>query len=192
MQKNLKCEAGESGFAKQYKPKIVSMDYEGILISERMKEIMGMCERNNPIYEQVSSYSVAFYTLGFFECRDFMAFQDISADQAVDILKSEFSEIKFDEIPKNYQITNSKDQYLLVIGDPIFPEHFAVIVDMNSSRPYFSKLPFFGAGCDSMDELVKEFAGYENITANDFHFFRKERWGQIPPESRGKIYIIKD
>ena len=192
MQKNLKCEAAGSGAAAPFKPQMVKMDYEGVLTSERMAEIMDMCARNNPIYEQVSSYSVALYALGFFDCPDFMSVQDVSGDEAAEILAAEFSKIAFDEIPEDYHITESKEQYLLVIGDPVFPKHFAVVADKNKNRPYFSKLPLFGAGYDSMDELINEFAGIDGVTPDDFHFYRKNWYGQIPPSSKGKIYIVKD
>lgn len=192
MPKNRKFEAAGSVVSKLFQPRMVKMDHEGILVTERMTEILGMCERDNPIYEQVSSYSVALYTIGFFDCPDFMSFQDISAGQAAEILKSDFLKIHFDKIPEEYHIAKSKDRYLLVIGDPSFPLHFAVIVDKISDRPYFSKLPFFGAGYDSLDELVKEFTASEGVTIDDFHFFRKEWYGQIPPSSVGKIYIVKD
>ncbi len=192
MQKNLKFEAAGSVALKPFQPRMVKMDHNGVLISERMAEIMSMCDRNNPIYEQVSSYSVALYTMGFLDCPDFMSFQDVSADAAAEILNADFSEIDFDEIPEDYHIAESKDKFLLVIGDPLFPKHFAVIADKSSSRPFFSKLPFFGVGYDSMDELVKEFAGVDGVTINDFHFYQKSWYGQIPPSSMGKIFIVKD
>ena len=171
MQKNLKCEETGSVLNRSLESRTMKMDYDGVLISERMKEVMGVCERNHPVYEQISSFSVALYALGFFDCRDFMSLQDISADQAVEILQTDFWEIKFDEIPDDYQIFNSKERYLLVIGDPLFPIHFAVLTDLSSPSPYFSKLPFFGAGFDSMKELIKDFVGMEGIAADDFHFF---------------------
>ena len=192
MKKNPKFESAGSVASKPYQPRMVKMDYDGVLVSERMAEIMTMCERNNPIYEQVSSYSVALYALGFIDCPDFMSFQDISGNEAADILNADFSEINFDEIPEDYHIAESKDRFLLVIGDPMFPKHFAVIADKGGDRPYFSKLPFFGAGYDSIIELVEEFIDIDSMTTNDFHFFQKNWYGQIPPSSRGKIYIVKD
>ena len=192
MQKNLKSEAAGSSTSAPFQPRMVKMDYDGILISERMTEIMSMCDRNNPIYEQVSSYSVALYSLGFFECPDFMSFQDVSANEASEILNENFSEIAFKEIPDNYHISESKERYLLVIGDPLFPKHFAIVADRGGNRPYFSKLPFFGAGYDSMDELMKEFVDIDGVTPDDFHFYQKNWYGQIPPSAKGKIYIVND
>lgn len=191
MQKNLKYEAAGAASAKAYAPRIVKMDYEGIRTSEKMAEIMMMCDREHPIYDQVSSYSVALYTLGFFDCPDLLSFQDVSAEDAAEILRENFTEISFEEIAEDYHITESKERYLLVIGDPLFPRHFAVVADRQNSRPYFSKLPFFGVGYDSMDELMDEFAGIDGLTREDFHFFRKTWYGQIPPSSVGKIYIVK-
>jgi hypothetical protein len=192
MQMNLKYEVAGAAASKPFQPRKVKMDQDGVLVSERMAEIMTMCDRNNPIYEQVSSYSVVMYTLGFFDCPDFMSFQDISSAEAAEILYADFSEIDFDEIPEDYHIAESKERYLLVIGDPMFPKHFAVVADRRSSRPYFSKLPFFGTGYDSMDELIKEFAGIDGVTPDDFHYFQKSWYGQIPPECVGKIYIVKE
>lgn len=192
MMKNIKVEADGSVESKPFQPRMVKMDHEGFLVLERMKEIMGMCERMNPLYENISNFSVAFYVLGFFDSPDCMSFEDLSEDQAVDILNSEFSEINFDEIPEDYHIAKSKERYLLVIGDPLFPLHFAVVSDKCNSRPYFSKLPFLGAGYDSLDELFREFNGIDGLTANDFHFFQKKQLGKIPSLSMGKIYIVKD
>ena len=192
MQMNLKHEGAGAAASKPFQPRMVKMDHDGVLISERMAEIMSMCDRNNPIYEQVSSYSVALYTLGFFDSPDFMSFQDVSDDKAAEILNADFSEIDFDEISNDYHIAESKERYLLVIGDPLFPKHFAVVSDRRSSRPYFSKLPFFGAGYDSMDELIKEFSGIDGVTPDDFHFYEKDWYGQIPPSSIGKLYFVRD
>ena len=192
MQMNLRHEVAGAVASKPFQPRTVKMDHDGVLISERMAEIMSMCDRNNPIYEQISSYSVALYTLGFFDCPDFMSFQDVSDAEAAEILNADFSEIDFDEIPKDYHIAESNERYLLVIGDPLFPKHFAVVADRLSSRPYFSKLPFFGTGYDSMDELIKEFAGIDGVTSDDFHFYRKDWYGQIPTSCLGKIYIVKE
>lgn len=193
MLRKLKYEVDKSvTLPEPFRPRIVKMDYEGVMILEKMSEVMNMCDRSNPIYEQISSYSVALYTLGFFDCPDFMSFQDVSANEAAEILDTEFSEIDFNDIPEDYCIAESKERYLLVVGDPVFPKHFAVLADKEGSRPYFSKLPFFGAGFDSMDELVKEFAGIDGVTRDDFHFYEKNWYGQIPPSCRGKIYIVKD
>lgn len=192
MQMNLRHEVAGAAASKPFQPRMVKMDHDGVLISERMAEIMSMCDRNNPIYEQVSSYSVALYTLGFFDCPDFMSFQDVSDDEAAEILNANFSEIDFDEISEDFHIAESKEKYLLVIGDPLFPKHFAVVADRRGSRPYFSKLPFFGTGYDSMDELIKEFVGIDGVTSDDFHFYQKDWYGQIPPSCLGKIYIVKE
>lgn len=192
MEKNLKFEAAGSAASKPFQPRMVKMDYDGVRVSERMSEILMMCDRNAPIYEQVSGFSVALYTIGLFESPDLMSFQDVAAEDAADILNENFSEIDFEEIAKDYHISESKERYLLVIGDPSFPKHFAVMADRAGNRPYFSKLPFFGAGYDSINELMDEFAGIDGVTSDDFHFFRKNWYGQIPPSSMGKIYIVKE
>ena len=192
MKKNQGFESTGSVTIAPFHLKTIKTDFEGVLVSERMAEIMSMCDRNHPVYEQVTSFSVALYVLGFFDCPDFMSFQDVSAGEAAEILRTGFTEIEPGQIPEAYHITRSRDQYLLVIGEPLFPSHFAVVADNSAIRPYFSKLPFFGAGYDSMDELTGEFAGIDGITAADFHFFRKNRVGRIPPSSIGKIYIVRD
>lgn len=169
-----------------------NMNREGLLISERIEEIMMMCDREHPIYEQISSFSIALYTLGFFNCDDLMSFQDIDAHEAAVILSEHFEKINQDNLPQEYNITESKDQYLLVVGDPLFPVHFAVLADTAGSKPFFSKLPFFGSGFDSLEELINEFSGIEGISPDDFHFFKKTRYGTMPASSIGKIYIVKN
>ncbi len=192
MHKNLQYESMGFSMPKHSERRVVKTNYQGLLATERMSEVMMMCDRNNPVYEHVSSFSVALYTLGFFDCPDMMSFQDVSADEASEILKTHFVQINPDKVPYDYHIAESMERYLLVVGDPLFPKHFAVVSDMRSSRPYFSKLPFFGAGYDSLDELMDEFAGVDGVNRGDIHFFRKTWYGQIPPSSVGKIFIIKN
>ncbi|MBU4009571.1 MAG: hypothetical protein KJ882_02295, partial [Proteobacteria bacterium] len=93
-----------------------NMNREGLLISERIEEIMMMCDREHPVYEQISSFSIALYTLGFFNCDDLMSFQDIDAHEAAVILSEHFEKINQDNLPQEYNITESKEQYLLVVG----------------------------------------------------------------------------
>jgi len=166
------------------------MDRERLLISERIEEITMMCARENPVYEQISSYSIALYALGCFDSPDLMSFQDVDAQGAAAILRDAFTEIKPEELPSEYNIRDYRDQYLVVIGDPLFPEHFAVLTDTGKQRPYFSKLRYFGAGFDTLPELITEFSGEGRCT--DIHFFRKNRVAAKPPVSNGKIYIVKN
>lgn len=168
------------------------MDQETLGLIERIEEIMMMCDREQPVYEQISSFSIALYTLGFFKCPDLMSFEDVNAEEAALILRDDFIEIKQEALPLDYGITTSKERYLMVIGDPLFPIHFAVIVNTRSPKPFFSKLPFFGAGFDSLEELEDEFVGIDGITTEDIHFFKKIVYGEIPSESLGKIYTIKN
>ena len=164
---------------------------EGLQLTERIEEIMMMCAREHPVYEQISSFSVALYTLGFFDCPDLMSFQDVDSHEAAALLSEQFMEIKAEALPLDYHITGSKEMYLLVIGDPQFPIHFAVLVDTRSDRPFFSKLPFFGSGFDSLPELIDEFAGIDGVTREDIHFFKKVQYREIPPDAKEKIYIVK-
>lgn len=165
------------------------MNHECLQITERIEEIMMMCAREDPIYEQVSSFGIVLYALGFFDCPDLMSFQDVDTSEAGVILDEHFTEIKQEALPLDYHITESKDRYLMVVGDPLFPIHFAVLVDNRSSRPFLSKLPFFGCGFDSLEELANEFVGIDDVTQKDIHFFKRNRYGEIPQASMGKIYI---
>lgn len=164
---------------------------EGLRTCERIEEIMMMCARDNPVYEQISSFAIALYTLGHFDCSDLLSVQEVDQVQAGEILQEYFTRIRAEDIPGDYSITESCEQYLLVAGDPLFPVHFAVLTDCGSQRPFFSKLPFFGSGFDSLEELVGEFAGTDGVTKDDFYYFRKDPGHGIPSESLGKIYILK-
>ena len=172
-------------------PKNTAMDQEGLKASERIDEIMMMCDREHPVYEQISSFSIALYALGFFDCPDLMSLTDLDAREAAAILQENFVEIRQAALPAHYRITESRDRYLLVVGDPLFPVHFAALVDGQSPRPFFSKLPFFGSGFDSLEELIGEFAGRDGLTPEDVRFFKRTWYGRIPPEAVGKIYIVK-
>jgi len=184
MQMNLRNGMGFT--AKAADPAIESLDSEGLRVSERISEIMMMCDRVHPIYEQIGGFSIALYAMGFFDAPDLMSVQDIDSQEAAAILKEHFTEVRAEDIPEGYATSKSKEKYLLVAGDPALPVHFAMVTDIRSDRPYFSKLPFFGSGHDSLDELMAEFRGQEDI-----HYFRENRHGEIPPSSKGKIYIFK-
>jgi len=125
------------------------VDNEGLIISDRIEEGMMMCGRSHGIYEQISNFAIALYVLGFLDAEDIMAADDIEAEEAAALLTENFTEIKAKDLPLNYSIKQSKERYLLVIGDPLFPLHFAVLADTQSQRPYFSKLRYFGSGFDS-------------------------------------------
>ncbi|RJP86953.1 MAG: hypothetical protein C4518_12865 [Desulfobacteraceae bacterium] len=184
MQMNLRNGMGFK--AKAASPAIESLNSDGLRVSERISEIMMMCDRAHPIYEQISSFSIALYAMGFFEAPDLMSVQDIDSQEAAAILREHFTEVRAEDIPDGYAVSKSKEKYLLVAGDPAFPVHFAMVTDIRSDRPYFSKLPFFGSGHDSLNELMADFSGREDI-----HYFRLDRYGEIPPSARGKIYIFK-
>ncbi|MBA3029663.1 MAG: hypothetical protein FP816_12780 [Desulfobacteraceae bacterium] len=169
-----------------------AMSAEGLRTKERIEEILTMCARENPVYEQISTYSVALYAMGFFPCADLMSFQDVDSREAAAVLRDYFTEIREEALPNDYHILDSRDRYLMVGGDPLFPVHFAVFVDSRSPSPFFSKLPFFGSGFDSLEELKNEFIGIDGIKSSDFHYFKKIGYGEIPLESRGKIYIVKN
>lgn len=166
------------------------MDTEGILVKERIDEILMMCNREQPIYEQISNFSIALYVFGYFSCADLLDADDVDNVEAGSILKEFFDKIEKDNIPSEYHITTSSDRYLLVIGDPIFPTHFAVVADMQSSQPYFSKLPFFGSGFDSLLELKNEFIGIDGLTDKDITYYKMKQ-PVLQKQKSPKIYIIK-
>jgi hypothetical protein len=61
---------------------------EGLKTRERIDEILMICDRDNPVYEQISSYGIALYTIGYLECTDLMAVEDIDACEADRILRN--------------------------------------------------------------------------------------------------------
>jgi hypothetical protein len=164
---------------------------EGLKTRERIDEILMICDRDNPVYEQISSYGIALYAIGYLDCTDLMAVEDIDACEAGRILRNGFIHIRPEQIPQDYNIMENPERYLLVAGDPAFPEHFAVLTDLSSKRPYFSKLPFFGSGFDSKEELMDEFAGIDGITPGDFHYFKMKSSAPALSSSMGKIYIVR-
>ncbi|MFP3980379.1 MAG: hypothetical protein ACLFUY_03215 [Desulfobacterales bacterium] len=164
---------------------------EGLRTCERIEEVMMLCARETPVYEQISSFAVALYTIGYFDCPDLMAVADIDSAEAGRILQEDFIRVAAEDIPLEYRIMESDERYMLVAGDPLFPVHFAVLADCRSNRPFFSKLPFFGSGFDSLTELIDEFAGIDGVGPEDFCYFRIKAGGGIPADAMGKIYILK-
>lgn len=167
------------------------MDHEGLQILERIDEVSRMCDREHPIYEHISNYSIALYVLGFFDCPDLMSFDDIDAAEAGAYLKAHFEAVPPEVIPDDYHINTSDNQYLVVFGDPAFPEHLAVLVDGRSAQPYFSKLKFFGSGFDSLAELKQEFLGKDGVGVEDVAFFRRKRAVPSRIPTLGRIYTIR-
>ncbi len=134
-----------------------------------------MCAREQPIYEHISGFSIALYVLGHFQCADVMSFDDVEADEAAQILKHHYIRIDPGEMPADYDICTAQYHYLLVFGDPSFPEHFAVLVKAPGPKPFFSKLKFFGSGFDSLEELKSEFLGKDGVGPGDYAFFVRKR-----------------
>lgn len=167
------------------------MNTEGILVKERIDETIRMCAREQPVYEQVSNFSIVLYIFGYFSSPDLMSVDDVDNVAAGEILREQFEKIKKEDIPSDYNITASPDRYLLVIGDPLFPSHFAALTDMRSIRPYFSKLPFFGSGYDSLKELKSEFLGIDGLTSDNIHWYKWKRPVEAIQKST-KIYTIRD
>jgi hypothetical protein len=75
------------------------MNREGLLTMEKIDEVTRMCAREHPIYEQISSFSIALYVLGFFDCPDLMSFDDVDASEAARILKEAFTLVEAGELP---------------------------------------------------------------------------------------------
>jgi len=166
---------------------------EGLLICERIQEIMTMCAREDPMYENISSFSIALYTLGYSDCPDLMSFEDVDEREAAEILKEEFYPVHFEDVPVDYNIAEFGGRYLLVVGDPLFPLHFAVLTDTRSDRPFFSKLPFFGSGFDSLSELMDEFAGYDGIRHHEIRYFKQKPQRETASSiEKREIYIVKE
>ncbi len=142
-------------------------------VLDRIHEVEMMCARDNPIYEQISCYSIALYVLGYFQAQDLLSIDDFDDGEASQILIENFEKITQTDIPHDYNISNSKERYLLVMGDPVFPTHFAAVVDTNRKRPFFSKLRHAGSGYDSLEELIIDISFEEIIHQEDLHYYRK-------------------
>jgi hypothetical protein len=150
------------------------MHRQGLLIKEKIDEVTRMCAREQPIYEHISGFSIALYVLGHFQCADVMSFDDVDVDEAARVLKQAYTRMDPALMPADYDICTAQDHYLLVFGDPSFPEHFAVFVDARSPKPFFSKLKFFGCGFDSLEELKGEFLGKDGVGPDDYALFVKK------------------
>jgi hypothetical protein len=150
---------------------MAEMNHEGILASERIEEVMMMCPRNNPLYEQISNFSIALYVIGHYDCDNLLHVDDVENTTAASILKKHFLQIN--ELPEEYNIVNSEDRYLLVIGDPNFPEHFAAVINTANNKPFFSKLRLYGSGFDSLDELKGDFLNNNGFGSDYIHYYRK-------------------
>jgi hypothetical protein len=170
----------------------MNMDRESILISERIKEVSTICARENPIYEQVSNFSVALYVLGCFKVSDVMSVDDIDSVEAGNLLREHFDPVMEADLPEKYQITESKDRFLLVIGDPVFPIHFAVLTTANGNKSFFSKLRYFGSGYDSLEELMNEFIGEDGIGYKDVHFYKRTTHKVKSSSTEPRIYICRN
>jgi hypothetical protein len=169
-----------------------AMAPDALLIDERIREITMMCDRENPIYEQIGGFSIALYPIGFFDGDDLMSVPDLDFREAAAVLSACFEEVSLKDIPPDYHISAAGDHYLMVIGDPMFPDHFALLVDNRSPRPFFSKLQFFGSGFDSLAELVEAFPCEDPSRVPEIHYYRKIRFGEVTPASKGRIYIVKN
>jgi hypothetical protein len=170
----------------------INMDRDAILIKERINEVIMICARENPIYEQVSSYGIALYILGCFNVPDVMSIDDIDQVEAGNILKEHFIPIAENDLPSKYHISEFREKYLLVIGDPLFPKHFAVLTDINGKKSFFSKLRYFGSGFDSLEELMNEFIGEDGVTYKDVHFYKRNGPKDRHSLTQPKIYIYKN
>ena len=166
------------------------MDRKRRFIAERIDEVSKICDRENPIYEQVSNFSIALYVLGYLSGPDVLSAREVDFVEAGTILKAEFEPIARQGIPSHYNFLESMDNYLLVIGDPDFPTHFAVLTDMRSPQPYFSKLELYGSGFDSLDELEKEFQGKDGVEPGDFYYYRMRQPTRPAKAIPTKIYTL--
>lgn len=168
------------------------MGHDGPLTLERIREVSKMCDREQPVYEQISGFSIALYVFGYFGCTDLLSADDVDHVAAGSILNEEFVRIEKGDIPPDYHIAESVDRYLLVIGDPLFPTHFAVVVNMQDPQPYFSRLPLFGSGFDSLEELRREFIGIDGLTTDDMAYYRWRGSPQPERKAPARIYTLYD
>ncbi len=162
------------------------MKIESLQMLERMKELATICARDNPLYEQVDCFSIALYAIGCLDAEDLMSADDLDDFEAADFLKQRFEEITKVDISPAYKMTEDSERYLMVLGDPEFPKHFAVVADMESDKPFFSKLRYFGSGYDSLEELIKEYLD-EGVTGyEDVHYFKLNGYRSLNNRSRGE------
>jgi len=148
------------------------MKIESLLMMERINEVEMMCARDNPIYEQISSFGISLYILGCLDAKDLLSVHDLNDCDAADFLKQYFIEINKMDIAPGYKTTTNNERYLMVLGDPNFPKHFAVIVDTESEKPFFSKLRYFGSGYDTLEELINEYSDEGIKSYEDVHYFK--------------------
>jgi hypothetical protein len=150
----------------------MEMRMDSLLMVERINEVEKMCDRNNPIYEQISCFSIALYVIGCFDSQDLISVDDLDDFDAADFLKENFEEIAKTDMARGYNMADCDERYLVVLGDPELPKHFAVVADLESKRPFFSKLKFLGAGYDNLEELLTEYKD-EGVTGyEDVHYFK--------------------
>ena len=148
------------------------MRMDSLLMVERINEVETMCDRYNPVYEQISGFSIALYVIGCFDSQDLISVNDLDDFDAADFLKENFEEISKMDIAPGYKMTENGKRYLVVLGDPELPKHFAVITDLESKRPFFSKLKYLGSGYDTLEELINEYQD-EGVTGyEDVHYFQ--------------------
>lgn len=148
------------------------MNVNGSAISERLHEATSVCARYNPIHGEISNFSLALYVLGAIKAPDIMSAEDIDMAAAATMLNEKFQKIDASEIPDGYRAIESKDRYLLVLGDPLFPDHFAALVETESKTPYFSKLQHFGSGFDGLEELQNDYCAESTRGRHEPHYFK--------------------
>ncbi|MDI6796621.1 MAG: hypothetical protein QMD09_06745 [Desulfatibacillaceae bacterium] len=148
------------------------LDMNSLLALERISEVEMMCARNNPIYGQISGFGIALYVLGCFDARNLLSVDDLDSSDAAAFLRENFVEVDKLDLPPGYEISRDAERYLMVLGDPVCPSHFAVIVDMESKRPFFSKLRYFGSGYDSLEELIDDHLDEGIRSYEDVHYFK--------------------
>ncbi len=162
------------------------MRMDSLQMMERIDEVEKMCDRNNPIYEQISCFSIALYVLGCFDSHDLISVDDLDDFDAADFLKEHFEEIAKTDMARGYKMTEDDERYLVVLGDPELPKHFAVVVDLDGERPFFSKLKYLGTGYDSLEELINEYQD-EGVTGyEDIHYFK------LKENRRSRAYIVEE
>jgi len=168
------------------------MDAAGLIVASRIDEVMLMCGRRHFLYDQIGNFAIALYVMGLLDAQDITALDDLESEEAGTFLSEYFTQISKKDLPSDYTITQSKDRYLMVIGDPLFPLHFAVLTDTQSRRPFFSKLRYFGCGFDSFEELISDFLGEDGLSYRDIRYFKMKRRATASSNLPANIYIVRD
>lgn len=141
-------------------------------IQDRINEAQWVCNCDTPIHSQISEYGLSLYILGLLDTPDIVSVDDYDMGMASEILRDRFLEVDETDIPQDYSAAESPDKYLMVMGDPSFPTHFAAVVDKSDSKPFFSKLRYQGSSYNSLEDIQQSFSYERDFDNLDIHYFK--------------------